>query len=189
MRLLQLFGTVGMAARADRRGPSVPMAASRHRLAWLLLLVWAFIQPAHAETCHPIANLEVARITTGSLTATEERLQGRWQAYAYGTNSKNYDISFDQSRYRAEGAAGDWYTGRVDVRDEVEPSELDFVIEDCECKYKGMTSQAIFRWEGESLAMAAPAPDAARPAGFVESSGQMMELRRFGEVGRRRPQN
>ena len=118
---------------------------------------------------------------SSSLTDAEERLQGRWDAYAYGTSSKNYDISFDQRRFRADGAAGDWYTGRVDVRDEGEPPEMDFVIEDCSCSHKGKTSQAIFRWEGESLVMAAPAPDDPRPTEFDESSGQMMELRRPGE--------
>jgi len=149
------------------------MAASRHGLAWLLLLVWAFVQPAHAET---------------SLAATEERLQGRWEVYAYGTSWKTWTISFDQRRFHSVGEAGDWYTGRVEVRDEIEPSQLDFVIEDCQCKYKGMTSRAIFRWEGENLVMAAPAPDSPRPADFDESSGQMMELRRLGEESRMRPQ-
>ncbi|MCZ6834075.1 MAG: hypothetical protein O7F11_10040 [Acidobacteria bacterium] len=165
------------------------MAASRHRLSWLLFLVWAFIQPVHAETCRPIADLEVGRVTTNALTATEERLQGRWEAYHYGASSKTWTISFDQRRFRAEGEAGDWYTGRIEVRVEIEPSELDFLIEDCQCKFKSMTSRAIFRWEGERLVMAAPEPGAARPPGFDESSGQMMELCRFGEAGHMRPQN
>jgi hypothetical protein len=142
------------------------------------------MQPSLAGTGRPPADLDVERVTSDSLTASEQRLQGRWQAYAYGASTKSYEMSFAQRRFRAEGAAGEWYAGRVDIRDEGEPSELDLFIEDCSCKFKGMTSRAIFRWEGEDLVMAAPEPGAARPLVFDESSGQMLELRRDADSGR-----
>ena len=50
----------------------------------------------------------------------------------------------------------------------------------CNCTYKGMASEAIFTWEGESLLISAPRPGAPRPTGFVKNSGQLLSLRRVG---------
>jgi len=55
---------------------------------------------------------------------------------------------------------------------------MDFAIDDCRCAYKGMTSEAIFMWDGELLVISAPQPGSRRPQRFVESSGQMMRLLR-----------
>ncbi len=118
---------------------------------------------------------------TGPLTATEQRLQGRWHAYGYGAAYKAYTLDFQERRFEAEGEAGDWYKGWIAVREQAVPAELDFVIEACACKYEGMVSQAIYRWDGETLVMAAPAPESDRPAIFDESTGEMMQLRRAEE--------
>jgi hypothetical protein len=159
-------------------------------LPWVILFALAFIQPVNGTQDQPPATppqqsadpVVAQESSTDPLTDAEERLQGQWQAYAYGTEFKHYEISFDKRQYRADGEAGDWYTGRIDVRDESEPAQLDFVIEDCECKYKGMTSLSIFRWEGAYMVMAGPEPGADRPEDFDESSGDMMELRRLEET-------
>jgi len=82
----------------------------------------------------------------------------------------------DMARNLAAAGEDDWYSGRVAIRPDEDPAEIDFAIEDCHCSYKGMTSKAIYRWEGESIVVSAPTPGNPRPQRFVESAGQMMRL-------------
>ena len=72
----------------------------------------------------------------------------------------------------------DWYEGHIAIRNDSDPAQLDFVIDDCLCRYKGMTSQAIYRWNGDALEVSAPTPGDPRPEQFHASSGQMMRLLR-----------
>ena len=85
-------------------------------------------------------------------------------------------MRFDGRRFRAQAGEDDWYEGRIELREREKPAEIDFEIEDCNCSYKGAVSEGIFRWDGESLVVAAPRPGASRPTWFVETSGQMMRL-------------
>ena len=85
-------------------------------------------------------------------------------------------MSFDGRRFRAQAGEDDWYEGRIELREGEKPAQIDFAIEDCNCSYKGTVSEGIFRWDGESLVVAAPRPGAPRPSWFVETSGQMMRL-------------
>jgi len=52
------------------------------------------------------------------------------------------------------------------------------MIEDCRCSFRGMTSQGIFRLDGESIILAAPQPGSSRPKVFNPSDGRMVEPKR-----------
>jgi len=52
------------------------------------------------------------------------------------------------------------------------------MIEDCRCSYRGMTSQGVYRLDGESIVIAAPQPGTSRPAAFNPRDGRMVELKR-----------
>ena len=110
------------------------------------------------------------------LTAEEERLQGVWRAYDFVTRSKLWKFSFAGRRFHADGGTDDWYEGRVVMRSDASPAQFDFVIEDCRCGFKGMTSAGISYWRDDSIVIAAEEPGKPRPSGFGRSSGQVMEL-------------
>jgi len=110
------------------------------------------------------------------LSQLEAKFQGDWQAYDFGSRSKTWAFHFEGHSFRAQGGTDDWYVGRVAIRKDNEPAQIDFTIEDCRCSYKGMTSKAIYQWDEESLVISAPQPGNPRPHRFVESSGQMMLL-------------
>jgi uncharacterized protein (TIGR03067 family) len=114
--------------------------------------------------------------TAPALTDAEVKIQGEWQAYDFSSQTKTWRMSFDGRRFRARAGEDDWYEGRVELRDGERPAQIDFLIEDCRCSYKGMASEGIYRWDGESLILAAPQPGAPRPTWFVETSGSMMRL-------------
>jgi uncharacterized protein (TIGR03067 family) len=108
--------------------------------------------------------------------AAELRLDGNWQAYDFGSRHKTWAFRIEGGRFRAQGGEDDWYEGRIAMREGETPAEIDFAIEDCRCSYKGMTSEAIYRWEDDALVISAPRPGSARPQRFVEGSGRMMRL-------------
>jgi len=108
------------------------------------------------------------------LSKSETSVQGDWQAYDFSSKYKTWAMSIDGRRFRAAGGDDDWYEGRISLSSDEDPAWIDFEIEDCRCSYKGMTSKAIYEWDGSSLVVSAPTPGKPRPAGFVENSGQMM---------------
>jgi uncharacterized protein (TIGR03067 family) len=110
------------------------------------------------------------------LFESEAKFRGEWQAYDFGSRSKTWAFRFEGRSFRAQGGPDDWYVGRVAIREDQEPAQIDFTIDDCRCSYKGMTSKAIYQWDDESLVISAPQPGNPRPRRFVESSGQMMLL-------------
>jgi len=122
----------------------------------------------------------VEREANRELTDAEVRFQGEWQAFDYSAQTKTWVMRFDGLRFRAQAGEDDWYEGRIEIRDGERPPEIDFAIEDCRCSYKGAKSEAIYRWDGDSLLLAAPRPGAPRPTWFMEQSGQMMQLFRKG---------
>ena len=56
--------------------------------------------------------------------------------------------------------------GYVSIRSDTSPAQIDFTIEDCECKYKGMTSTGIYYEDDDSIVFAGPAPGDPRPKAF-----------------------
>jgi uncharacterized protein (TIGR03067 family) len=110
------------------------------------------------------------------LSDPEAKLQGPWQAYDFASQSKTWAFRFDGRGFLAQGGTDDWYEGRITVRADEQPAQIDFAIDDCMCSYKGMTSEGIYRWDGNDLVVSAPRPGDTRPRRFVRSSGQMMRL-------------
>jgi uncharacterized protein (TIGR03067 family) len=102
--------------------------------------------------------------------------QGSWQAYQYG--SKAWTLEIQEQHFRGVLGPDDWYEGKIRLQPESDPAQIDFVIEDCRCNYRGMTSKAIFRVNGESIVLAAPQPGQARPKRFNKNDGRMVELKR-----------
>ncbi len=116
------------------------------------------------------------------LTVEESKLQGDWRAYDFASRSKLWKFHFDGRRFRADGGTDDWYEGRIVIRANSTPAQIDFEIEECRCSFEGMTSEGIFYWDEDSIVIAAPQPGTLRPRSFFRSSGQMMELvRREGD--------
>ena len=50
-------------------------------------------------------------------------------------------------------------------------SEIDFWIVDCSCGFKGDVSEAIYRFEDETVLLGAPMPGIARPTFFNDQKG------------------
>ena len=108
-----------------------------------------------------------------------DKLQGRWQAYQNGV--KSWTIEFDGLSFFAELNPDDWYRGKIFVRPDEQPSEIDFLIEDCVCGYKGESSDAIYRWDAGTVALVTPRPSNPRPTFFNERRGEVVQLRRITE--------
>jgi uncharacterized protein (TIGR03067 family) len=113
------------------------------------------------------------------LSEAQSKVQGPWQAYDFGANTKTWKIRFDERNFHAAAGTDDWYEGRIVLRPDEDPAQIDFAIDDCRCSYKGMTSNGIYYWDDDSLVIAAPQPGSQRPKKFVERSGQMMRLRKL----------
>jgi uncharacterized protein (TIGR03067 family) len=105
-----------------------------------------------------------------------EPFQGSWQAYQYG--SKAWTIDIREQRFRGVLGPDDWYEGKIRLRPESDPPQIDFMIEDCRCSYRGMASKGIFRLNDDSITLAAPQPGLPRPTRFNKNDGKMVELRR-----------
>ena len=113
------------------------------------------------------------------LSAAERKLQGRWQAFDFGSNNRTWRIRFDERSFHAEGGTDDWYKGQVVLRPDEDPAHFDFVIEDCRCELKGQTSSGIYYWKDDSLVISAPRPGRQRPLRFNDRSGDMMQLEKI----------
>ncbi len=108
----------------------------------------------------------------------DEKINGRWQAFDFGTTVKTYRMSFDEDGFSAENGSDEWYVGDIEVWPQESPAHIDFKIEDCRCDFKGMTSRGIYYWDDDSLVISARQPGSERPTRFVKTSGDMMRLRR-----------
>ncbi len=131
--------------------------------------------PPPTETAPSVAEAET--IPSGE----DDKINGRWQAFDFGTTVKTYRMKFDEGGFSAENGSDEWYVGNIEVWPQESPAHIDFNIKDCRCDFKGMTSKGIYYWDGESLVISARAPGSERPTRFVKTSGDMMRLRRAGE--------
>lgn len=84
-------------------------------------------------------------------------------AVARDASIRTWMMRFDGRDFRAESGPDDWYTWHVVIDPGHTPARLEFAIEDCRCAHKGMTSNGIFVWDGESIVVAAPRPRPAAP--------------------------
>lgn len=140
-----------------------------------ILLAGVPLTAAQAEPVEPPGNLDTPR-AKGPLSAQESKFQGVWQAYDFKSNEKLYKMKFEGRDFRAD-TRDQWYEGYIAIRTDTEPARLDFVIEKCECGFKGQTSTGIFYWDGKTIMVSAPAPGDDRPREFDKSSGSMFRLK------------
>ncbi len=137
-------------------------------------------EPAPLPAVSTPAIAEEAPATRASSAGGEvEKWQGFWQAYEYGARA--WTIRIDGDSFHGVLGEDDWYQGRIEIRDQTSPAEIDFHIEECRCSYQGQASEGIFQWSGESILLAAPQPGASRPTVFDENSGNLVELKKIEE--------
>ncbi len=103
---------------------------------------------------------------TGGLTDGERLFQGVWQLNSYGSDSPTGTLRIEDRDFRADGVHGR-YTGYVSIRSDTSPAQINFTIENCECKFDGMTSTAIYYEDDGTIVFAAPAPGEPRPKAFT----------------------
>ena len=118
----------------------------------MLVLLIFFLAPAKA---------------TGELTDGERLFQGVWQLNSYGSGARTGTLRIDDRDFRADAVHGS-YVGYVSIRSDTSPAQIDFTIEDCECKFKGMTSTGIYHEDDGTIVLASPAPGDARPKAFTK---------------------
>jgi len=107
--------------------------------------------------------------------------QGSWDARQFGSTA--WTIEIRGQRFRGVVGADEWYEGTIRLRRDRDPMQIDFMIEDCRCSYRGMTSKAIFRETADSILVAAPQPGRPRPAKLDANDGQTVELKRVSTPG------
>jgi len=103
---------------------------------------------------------------TGELTDGERLFQGSWQLSSYVSGIPTGTLSIDDRDFRADSVHGQ-YTGYVSIRSDTSPAQVDFTIEDCECKFEGTTSAAIYYEDDDTIVFAAPPPGEPRPKAFA----------------------
>ncbi len=103
---------------------------------------------------------------TGELTDGERLFQGVWQLNSHTSGSMTGTLRIDGRDFHADVIHGR-YVGYVSIRSDTSPAQVDFTIEDCECKFDGMTSTAIYYEDDGTIVFAAPAPGEPRPKAFT----------------------
>ena len=143
---------------------------------WKILLVAAPFMVVGAEPDPPAIDA-VPPKGTGPLSPMEARFQGTWKP--------GYTIVIEGRDFCADTQPGEWYEGYIVIRTDEEPAQIDFVIEDCACDFRGAASAGIFRREGEAIVVASAVPDNARPQDFKRNEQEV--VMRFEGDGRSHP--
>ena len=147
------------------------------RVLLLTVLLVAFLglaAPLAAEESTPKPKATAADKPTGPLTPEERKPMGVWRDH--------YTIVFDGRDFCADTQPGEWYEGFIRVRTDVEPAQLDFVILVQSGEPNANTSEAIFRWEDETIHIVAPPPGNRRPRSVKDTEGhELLELTRDGK--------
>jgi hypothetical protein len=103
---------------------------------------------------------------TGELTDGERLFQGVWQLKSDGSDRPTGMLRIDDRDFRADSIHGQ-YAGYVSIRSDTSPAQVDFTIEDCGCKFEGMTSTGIYYEDEDGIVFAARAPGEPRPEAFT----------------------
>jgi hypothetical protein len=133
--------------------------------------------PAAVERAESRTESARPRRTESADSPQVAKLQGKWQSWQNGL--KSWWIEFDGRDFYGEMGPDDWYRGKIFVRSGEPHSEIDLLIEDCVCGFKGSSSDGIYRWEGDEVRLAAPTPGDARPTGLDGERGDIVLLRRL----------
>jgi len=80
-------------------------------------------------------------------------------------------------QFCADTQPDEWYEGYIVLRPDEEPAHFDFVIEDCNCGFKGQTSEGIFYLDGETVVVLSASPDSTRPPNFEKSDEPRVSMR------------
>ena len=131
-----------------------------------ILLVGAPFMAVETEPEPPASNADKP---TGPLSPQEAKFQGTWKP--------GYTLIIEGRDFCADTQPGEWYEGYIVIRTDEEPAQIDFVIEECACGFKGETSTGIFYWDGETIIVSSPEPGSARPQEFKKDSGNMLRLK------------
>ncbi len=108
------------------------------------------------------------------LDPAEERIQGGWDGFESDSKEPRWTLHFEGRSFRAAGP-DQWYQGRIELRNG-DPAEIDLQIEDCGCSFKGQTSNAIYRWDKDSILLDGPVPGDPRPVKFDAKRVQQLRL-------------
>jgi hypothetical protein len=124
---------------------------------------------AEAEEADTVSKEAPAAPTkaAGELTDGERLFQGAWQLNEYKSDTRLGTLHIDDRDFKADSVHGR-HAGYVSIRADTSPAQIDFTIEDCECKFEGMTSTGIY-YEGDgTIVFAGPAPGDPRPEAFTK---------------------
>ncbi len=102
---------------------------------------------------------------TGELTAAEQLFQGEWEIQTPGSNMPPGTLRIDQREFSADTLHGA-YTGYVTIRPDASPAQIDFTIQNCECKFDGLTALGIYYEDGGDIVFVSVAPEEPRPEAF-----------------------
>jgi uncharacterized protein (TIGR03067 family) len=115
-------------------------------------------------------------VRSGPLSVAEVKFQGTWQGYDIDQTMKTWAFWIEGRTFRAEGGADEWYEGQVLIDSGKRPGWVDWVIEDCNCAYKGGVSTGVFEFDGDTIVMASPTPDDPRPEALDPTAGDVIRL-------------
>ena len=73
----------------------------------------------------PLASAQA--LPTADLTELEKKVQGVWR--------DGYTIVIEGRNFCADTTRGEWYEGKIVIREDTEPKQFDFVIENCACGF------------------------------------------------------
>jgi hypothetical protein len=127
---------------------------------------------------------------TGELTDAERLFQGTWQLNTPGSAMTTGTLHIDGRDFSADTIHGS-YTGFVSIRSDTSPARIDFTIENCECRFDGMTSAGIYYEDDGAIVFVSPEPGEPRPESFdgLDETKVMLEratrlVERDGEMPR-----
>jgi len=127
--------------------------------------------------------LPTAAKATGELSDGERLFQGLWQLRSDGSAMTTGTLSIDGRAFSAETIHGR-YAGYMSIRSDTSPAQIDFTIQNCECKFDGMTSAGIYYEDDGTIVFATTAPGEPRPEAFTGLDETKVMIERATPVGR-----
>lgn len=112
-----------------------------------------------------VATAPTATAMSATAPQAASLFQGDWQLASFDSGIRTGTLHVDGREFRAAGIHGK-YQGTITVRADTSPTQVDFTIRHCDCKFEGETSAGIFYAERGALVFASPAPGEPRPESF-----------------------
>jgi hypothetical protein len=105
-------------------------------------------------------------MATGELTEGERRFQGDWDYSHVGSENSAGTLRIEGRTFHADIVHGK-YRGYVTIRPDTSPSQIDFTIEQCDCKYEGMTTAGVYYEDDGGIVFTGIEPGKPRPETFA----------------------